>query len=374
MAALSSLPTRRLGTLAAGALTFAVLSTAGCSSGAARSDTPGARGRDPGAAVPVAVAAAEHRTLARSVTLSAPVEPLRKIGVNSQMTGTVLEVVVQEGDRVRRGDLMAALDTREVEAQLDRARATLSNADAAFRRAGDMHDAKIITEAEYEQARAAYETARSDVRLWETRLGFGRIAAPAAGVVTAKLVEAGSAVSPNQRMFELADESLLVVRVQVSELDVVNLAGHENVLVSLDAYPNGPGIPGRVRRVFPSADPMSRLVPVEIALGTPPAGILVRPGFLARVRLDLEDVPDALAVPEPAIGASAEGAFVFVVAGDTLVRRPITTGLSADGWVQIASGLTSGEQVVVSGFTNLRAGSRVQISEAPPTDTSGGAP
>ena len=359
-------------------MVLAAVTAAQCSSGAARAgDPPSGRGGPnarEGAAVPVAVTPAQRRTLARSVTLSAPVEPLRQIGVNSQMTGTVLRVVVQEGDRVRQGDLMATLDTRETEAQLDRARATLQNAEAAFRRASEMHDAKIITDAEYEQARATFETARSDSRLWETRLGFGRITAPAAGVVTAKLVEAGSAVSPNQRMFELADESLLVVRVQVSELDVVNLAGREHVRVALDAYPNAPSIPGRVRRVFPSADPVSRLVPVEVALGPPPPGVEVRPGFLARVRLDLQDVADALAVPEPAIGAGAEGAFVFVVAADTLVRRPVTTGLSADGWVEIASGLASGERVVVSGFTNLRPGLRVQVAGGSAIDTSGGTP
>ncbi|HEX9728263.1 MAG TPA: efflux RND transporter periplasmic adaptor subunit [Gemmatimonadales bacterium] len=353
------------------------LLAAGCSSGAARSDTPAA-GRRPGggegSAVPVAVAPTERRTLARSVTLTAPVEPLRRIGVNSQMTGTVLDVLVQEGDRVSRGDLMAVLDTREMEAQLDRSRATLANAQAAFRRASEMHDARIITQAEFEQTRAAFETARSDVRLWETRFGFGRILAPAAGVVTAKIVEAGSAVSPNQRMFELADESLLVVRVQVSELDVVNLSDRVRVRVALDAYPNAPGIPGRVRRIFPSADPISRLVPVEIALGTPPAGVVVRPGYLARVTLDLEDVTNTLAVPEPAIGTGAEGAYVFVVTSDTLVQRSVSTGLSAGGWVQIAAGLDSGEQVVVSGFTNLRQGSRVLIAESPRIDSSGSTP
>jgi len=314
-----------------------------------------------------------RRTLARSVTLTAPVEPIRRIGVNSQMTGTVLRVHVQEGDRLRAGDLMAELDTREFEAQSERARATLANADAAYRRATEMHDRQIITEAEFEQAKAAFGTARSDVALWETRLGFGRIRAPAPGVVTAKLVEAGSAVSPNQRVFELADESLLVTRVQVSELDVVHLTGGEHVSVILDAYPATP-VPGRVRRIFPGADPQSRLVPVEIALGTPPAGVVVRPGFLARVRLDLDAIEGALTVPNSALGAAADGAFVYTVDADTIVRRPVSTGLGADGWMQIVSGLAEGDRVVTSGHTNLRNGVRVRVADAGPADTAGDAP
>lgn len=350
-------------TLSSGVVAAALAVTVGCSAGGASSNA--GNGGGPGAARPpvaVGVTPVARRTLARSVTLTAPVEPIRRIGVNSQMTGTVLRVHVQEGDRLRAGDLMAELDTREVVAQAERARATLANAEAAFRRAEEMHQRQIITEAEYEQAKATYGTARSDVTLWDTRLGFGHIRAPAPGVVTAKLIEAGSAVTPNQRVFELADESLLVTRVQVSELDVVHLNGGEHVSVVLDAYPGSP-VPGRIRRIFPGADPQSRLVPVEIALGAPSAGVVVRPGFLARVRLDLDAIEGALAVPNSALGAAADGAFVFTVEADTIVRRPVRTGLGADGWVQIVSGLAEGERVVTSGHTNLRSGVRVRVAE-----------
>lgn len=349
----------------------------GCSSsdaGAAAGGRPGGGGRpSAGRTVTVAVAPVERRALARSVTLSAPVEPLRRIGVNSQTTGTVLEVLVQEGDRVREGDLMARLDTREVEAQLERARATLANAEAAYDRASTMQASQIITEAEFEQAKAAWGTARSDVALWETRLGFGRVRAPGAGVVTAKLVEAGSAVSTNQRMFELADESLLVVRVQASEMDVVHLDGGERVSVTLDAYPDQP-LSGRVRRIFPSADPQSRLVPVEVALDRAPAGVQVRPGFLARVRLDLDAIPDAVAVPAPAVGSAAEGAFVYTVVADTLERHLVQTGVMADGWVQILRGVGEGDAVVVSGHTSLRPGVPVRVAGQDTAAPAGEAP
>lgn len=368
----------RSGPRLVGTLAVAALGAASCTSGNAASGDPPGRGSDgaqgPGARPPAAVALAPavRRTLSRSVTLSAPVEPIRRVGVNAQMTGTVLRVRVQEGDRVRPGDLMAELDTREVEAQLERARATLNNAEAAFRRATEMHDRAIVTDAEFEQAKATFGAARSDVALWETRLGFGRITAPAAGMVTRKLVEAGSAVTPNQQMFELADESLFVVRVQASELDVVQLRVDAPVMVVLDAYPDVP-VPGRIRRVFPSADPQSRLVPVEVALGAPPAGVTVRPGFLARVRLDLDHLPDAIAVPVTAIGTSADGAYVMMVAGDTLVRRAVEPGLSVEGWTEIRSGIREGDSVVVSSLANLRPGTRVRVMRAedaaPPGDT-----
>ena len=177
---------------------------AGCSS------STGEQGRNRRPATAVAVVPAERQNLSRTVTLTGPVEPIRVIGVNSQASGTILAVRVTEGDRVRPGQLLAELDARETVAQLERARAVLANALTAFERSEAMQKAGIITDAEFEQARAAFATATSDVKLWETRLEFSRVTAPSAGVITSKAVETGSAVSTNQRLFDIADDALLI--------------------------------------------------------------------------------------------------------------------------------------------------------------------
>jgi RND family efflux transporter MFP subunit len=299
------------------------------------------------------------RDLARSVTVTGTIEPVRTIGVNSLLAGTVLELHAQEGDRVRGGQILAELDARETRAQSARAQAVLANAQTVFERNEQLAATKIITDAEFEQSRSAYEVAKSDAELWRTRVEFSRITAPSAGVVTAKHVEAGTAVSPNQRVFDLADMSLLVVRVQISELDVVHVQRGAAVEVALDAYPVAP-ISGRVRRIFPSADAQSRLVPVEVALGDFPAGVEARPGFLARATFRMEQRRGALVVPAAAIGVGEEGQFVYVVDGDSLVRRPVTLGITVEGLVEIERGLTAGERVVTSGHTNLRPGTRVR--------------
>lgn len=315
-----------------------------------------------GRSVPVAVVEVMPRDLSRAVVVAGAVEPVRTIGVNSMLAGTVLAVHVQEGDRVRRGQLLAELDARETRAQYERAQAVLANAETIFQRNEQLAANKIITDAEFQQSRSAYEVAKSDAEVWRTRLAFTRITAPSPGVVTAKLIESGSAVSANQRTFDLADVSLLVVRVQVSELDVVHVKPGAEVSVVLDAYPTAT-VRGRVRRVFPSADAQSRLVPVEVALDAFPEGVVARPGFLARVSFQLDRRPGALVIPASAVGVGEEGQFVYVVEADSLQRRPVTVGISAEGFVEIQRGLTAGERVVTSGHTNLRPGSRVRVSE-----------
>ena len=332
---------------------------AACSSGGQASGAP-ARGER---TVPVAVATVAPRDLARSVTVTGPVEPVRTIGVNSLSAGTVLALHVEEGDRVREGQVLAELDARETRAQLERARAVLANAEAVFERNKGLHASQIITDTEFEQSRSAFEVAKSDAEVWRTRVEFSRITAPSAGVVTAKHVEAGSAVSPNQRVFDLADVSLLVVRVQLSELDVVHVRPDVEVNVALDAYPDAV-VRGRVRRVFPSADAQSRLVPVEVALSALPVG-----GRRAA------RVPGAGHFPNGSARGCARGAcgsrrrrgggqFVFVVQADSAVRRPVTLGITVEGFVEVTNGLASGERVVTSGLASLRPGTRVRVTES----------
>lgn len=364
----------RLPLLAGAALLFSFTAcSSGRGEGAGGSEAQGAQTRDSRAGgggqggrggvriLPVAAAPVVRRDLARSIAVAGPVEPVRLIGVNSQTSGTVLEVLAEEGDRVGAGTLLARLDGREADAQLARARALFESAAAKFARDSQLHTGTIITDAEYEASRSAYAVARSDVQLWETRRAFTRITAPSAGLVTAKLVEAGTAVTPNQRLFDLADVSQLVVRVQLSELDVVHLTPGARVEVRLDAYPDA-RIEGRVRRVFPSADPASRLVPVEVVLGRRQTGVDVRPGFLARIQFALDRRDSTLAVPASAVGVTTSGSFVYVVEADTLAQKSVSLGVTAEGWVEVTGGLREGERVVVSGHTNLRPGATVRVS------------
>jgi membrane fusion protein (multidrug efflux system) len=309
----------------------------------------------------VAAVEARARDLERTVTVTGPVEPIRLVSVNAMAAGTVQDVRVEEGMRVAAGRLLAELDAREVSAQLERARAVLANAEAAFQRTEQLRARDLASGAELDAARAAYVTARADAELWKTRLEFTRITAPVAGVVTAKRVERGGAVSANQPMFEIADDASLVVRVRVSELDVVSVRAGRPVTVAIDAYPDA-RIDGRIRRIFPSADAASRLVPVEVVLERIPPGIAVKPGFLARVEFTLERRAAVLSVPAAAVAVSDGAPYVYVVQADTLVRRRVETGMTASGWIEVRQGLAAGERVVSSGHTNLHPGAPVRVS------------
>ncbi|MDT8340337.1 MAG: efflux RND transporter periplasmic adaptor subunit, partial [Longimicrobiales bacterium] len=288
------------------------------------------------------------------------IEPLRTVAVNAQMAGTLLQVTVEEGSAVRAGTVLARIDDREIQAQLRAAEASLELARSAFERAERLRDRQVITQAEYDAERAGLAAAEAQADQLSTRASYAVIRAPLDGVVTERTVQTGDVVGNQGRMFTLSDLSVLVVRVGVSELDVVNIAEGDSVDLTLDAFPNRP-LQGRVRRVFPSADPATRLVPVEVALNAE-AETLARPGFLARATFSVGLLEDVLLLPAGAMASAAASPSVFVVDGDRVRRRAVRTGLSSQGMVQVLEGLEEGELVVTQGVSRLREGAQVRIS------------
>lgn len=319
----------------------------------------GRPGGGEGRVTSVYVAPVEIGTIARRVTVSGVVEPIRTIGINSQLSGALVSVDAEEGVVVREGAVLARLDDRELRAQLASAEAALEVAESTYRRAERLRERSVITEAEFERDRAAYVAAQAQRDQIRTRIEYATIRAPGAGIVTQKNVEAGDIVAPQTRLFTLADVSTMVVRVQVSELDVVELSPGDAASVILDAYP-GQIMEGRIRRVFPSADPTTRLVPVEVALQGEGA-TRARPGFLARVTLALGTREGVPMVPASAIVGDGGANSVFIVRDGIALRRGVVTGMTSEGRVEIVSGIEPGELVVTAGNTMLRDGAAVRI-------------
>ncbi|MGH7565250.1 MAG: efflux RND transporter periplasmic adaptor subunit, partial [Gemmatimonadota bacterium] len=259
--------------------------------------------------------------------------------------------------------VLARLEDAEFAVELESARAALEAARAAFERAEQLREREVITLPEYERDRTALAAADAEHRRLQTRVGYATVRSPISGVVTAKHIEAGDVVGAQTPLFDVADVSTLVVPIGVSELDVGELAAGDTVELSLDALPNRP-LSGRIRRVFPSADPTTRLVPVEVALQP---GSQARPGYLARVRFRLDARSDVSLVPASAILTGPGGAeSAFVVENGKAFRREVETGMVSKGRVEIVRGLNPGEIVVVEGGSSLREGAQVRTVGEPP--------
>lgn len=308
---------------------------------------------------PVEIVTVTKGAIARTTTVAGILEPVRSVGVNAQMSGALLSVNVEEGNYVRAGQTIAQIDAREVEAQLKSAEAALELATSTAKRSDELWRQRIVTAPEYERDRAALASAQATLDQLRARVGYAVVKAPINGVVTEKRLESGDIVSPNTRLFTIGDMSMLVSRVMVSELEVPLLKAGANVDVSVDAL-TGARVPGQIRRVFPSADSVTRLVPVEVAL-TGSSLNQLRPGYTIRATFRLGSRNDAMMIPTRAVMGPVGARSVVVVRQGKSERRIVRVGPDIDGRTEVMEGLAVGDTVVVAGQALLRDGSTVRI-------------
>ena len=314
-------------------------------------------------ALPVQAIEVSPRDLSRRVQISAPVEPMRTIRLAARTEGVLTEVLVEEGDDVSAGQLLAHIDVREQQAELHRARARLDEKRASFERMEQLKERDYIDTASYEAARAELAIAESDLELWQTRVEFGTVTATIDGTVVGRYVEPGEAISRHEALFSIADLSSLVVRLGVSELDVRNLRMGDAVVLQVDAVADQNPLAGMVRRIFPAAEVDSRLITVEVEV--PDAReVGVRPGFLARAHLLVDQREDVLAVPAGSVAESRGEHFVMIInEQERLERRVIEPGILRGAWREVRSGLDVGDHVVAANPLEMNAGDRVRIVE-----------
>ena len=312
---------------------------------------------------PVLASTVGAQDLSRSITLSNPIEAIRVVDLAARTNGVVTEVLVEEGDPIKVGDVLARIDVAEQRAELARAQAQLQEREANFERFQQLKDRDYIDAASFEAARAELAIARSDVALWQTRVDFGEVTSTVNGTVIDRMIEPGEAIASNGVLFSIADLSTLVVRLGVSELDVGQLQVGQDVSVIIDALDRNQTQIGQIRRIFPAADSTSRLITVEVALPKTDAAN-IKPGFLARVELVVESFEDVIAIPAIAAGQRDGQAYVMVIDEDmTLSARPVELGVSRGVMREVISGLEVGERVVPSNPSELNAGDLVRIVE-----------
>ncbi len=179
---------------------------------------PGGRFGGPGGGGPTAVEVAIIQTgsLAREATVAGVLSPVRTVGVNAQLGGALLSVRVEEGDQVRAGQVLAEVDSRELQAQLRSAQASLALAQSTAERSATLFKDRVVTAAEHERDQAALAAAQASYDALRTRISYASVRAPVSGVITEKRVEAGDVVSTQDRIFTVEDVYTLVVLVQVS--------------------------------------------------------------------------------------------------------------------------------------------------------------
>jgi membrane fusion protein (multidrug efflux system) len=281
------------------------------------------------------------------------VEAAQRSVLSAKVTGVIDAVNVAPGAKVTRGQVLATIDAREIKARLDSALAAQDQARKDFARIEKLLQSGSSTRQEFDAATTRLRTADAALVEARTMLQYTGISAPFDGVVTRKLVEVGDLATPGKPLLELENSSLLRFECEIPEalVDKVQMGGELPVMV--DAA--GVELPGKISEIAPSASAGSRTFLVKLDL---PAADKLRAGQFGRVRVPVRERP-AVLVAEGAVVRRGQIESVFVVEEGKARLRLVKTGRKMDGKVEVLSGLSGGETVVVRDAHLLQDGAAV---------------
>ena len=333
----------------------------------------GPRGADGGpggggsTAVPVRVADVERRTVSSFLETNGTLEAENEVDIVSRIQGPIVELAVEEGMRVEKGQLLLRIDETEPRAQLEIAKVALQEATRTYERARASLDNEIISQELYDQALAQYESAQAQVMGNQILFDYTRVKAPFDAVVVERVVKLAQSVTANQKLLRISDFDPLLCPIQVPEKELSRLRAGQRAMVSVEAWPDEQ-FQARVLRISPIVD--STTGTIKVTLQVSGRGKL-SPGMFANVFLVVDTHENAIVMPKRALSLESLTDMVFVAKDGVAERRDVELGFEEDEYVEVLSGLAAGDRVIVVGQDGLTESTPVQVldeSDSVPED------
>ena len=313
----------------------------------------------PGQTAPgVVVAQAEVKSFPLSAEALGNARANESIDIRPKITATLTEILFEEGQEVNAGDVLVKLDNLEQVADLAAARAALVDSEASYRRSTELFRTNVVAQSQLLQDEAKKIADEALVSVAQKRLADTVMRAPFAGRIGLRRVSIGSLLGPGTVITTLDDTHIIKVDFDLPEIYLSRLEPGLKVLAHSAAYPDSE-FAGTVSSVDTRVDPVSRTIRVRSVMQNTDGHL--RPGMFMTVNL-LNDSVEALVIPERALIPERSVQYVFVVDDNQLVeKRVVQIGRRRPGEVEILSGLSAGERVIVDGTQKARDGQAVSI-------------
>lgn len=353
---------------AALALLFLLAACGQPDDGSAETDEPGEQASEEEETPPVPVETGKpmrgdiHAVYAGT----APVEAYAEADVIAKVAGEVREILVEEGDDVEEGQVLARLDGDRLRLELSESEARLRKMQRDYQRNTELSEQGLISEGDFEKIRFDMEALQASHNLASLELDYTQIRAPISGVISERYVKRGNTLSVDDPAFRVTSLDPLVSYLHVPEREFQNIRAGQPVGLDIDAL-SGPAVIASVTRVSPIVDPDTGTFKITIEISDEERRI--KPGMFARIGVVYDTHGNALQVPRSAIIEELGESSVFVVEDGIAIRKAVTTGFSDRGMVEITSGLDDLEDVIFVGHIGLKAEATVTIINAPEQDT-----
>jgi RND family efflux transporter MFP subunit len=306
------------------------------------------------------------------------IEPGEKINITPDVGGKIAKIYVEEGDFVRKGQLLAELDTRAIRLQFEQAKAALAVAEANLKdaeknkeRMERLKKENAVSDQQYEKVKLAFEAAEAQhqqakaaVNLAQYNLDVSIMNAPFNGIVASLNADVGDVInpmmsgfSPSSGVMTLMDFSKVKIEIKLSHRDIVRIRKGQAAFLRVDAYP-GEVFEGIVSIVNQAADPLSKKFMVEVIISN--EEMLLRPNTYGEIALEVKTHQDALVIPQDAV---IENKYVFLVSGDTVEKKEVVLGIRNSNNIEVLQGLQENDLIIVEGNYGLEEGIKIEVKE-----------
>jgi len=278
--------------------------------------------------------------------------------IRPEIAGRISEIHFEEGHNVKKGSLLATLDSSEVRAQLASAQAQATLDAQRLERAEDLHKKNFISRQALDEAHSNNARSQASRAEAQAKVAKSEIRAPFSGVAGLRQVSQGAYVAAGTDIARLEKIDQLKLDFRVPEVYLSKLKTSQQVRVQVDAYPDEV-FGGTIYAIEPALDEATRTVLIRARVAN--ADLKLRPGMFGRVQLQLAVREKAVWVPEQAIVPKGQDAFVFRIANGRAELVKVQTGARKVGEVEIRNGLAGGDMIVTEGTQRIGPGSSVNV-------------
>jgi len=326
---------------------------------------------------PADIAVVEVRSLTRSLQFSGSIMPVVQTTVKSKVPGEVTQVMVREGQSVEPGQLLAQIDTRDLQSRLDAAVASLEEARARLTIAEknrinnqQLLNQKFISQNAYDTTQSVYDAGvalvnsqDAQVRIARKALEDAQVRAPFAAIVSRRMANNGEKVNIDSPLFTLVDLGRMEIEAPAPASEVPSIRAGQPASFRVDGFGER-SFEGRIERINPVADANSRAITLYISVANRDGSL--KGGMFAKGQIVLDETRMSAVVPAAAIREESGQLYVFTIEGGKIARRPVQVGFTEpqQGLVEVRSGLEQGLNVVSARVSGLKAGAPATLKPA----------
>lgn len=279
--------------------------------------------------------------------------------VLARVPGEIVEILVEEGDRVGAGQILARQDGQRLRLQMLRARANLDMTKKEYDRVLRLHERGLVSAAASEGLKFDVDALTASYELMRLNHSYTRIRAPISGVISRRDVQLGTHVEAGAPVFRITETSKLVAYLHIPQVELGRVRTGDEATIRVDAMP-GQEFRATLARISPTIDTRNGTFRATVYIENP-EGVLA-PGMFSRFSIACEKHAAALVVPRHAVIREDDEHVVYVVENGAASRRAVMVGIESGGVIEILEGLDAGDRVAVTGQNSLRDGSKVLAS------------